>query len=73
MEIIKVEDIYIIKINNKYLAGKYESEDTALFAVDNLKHIDLDTVWNYVLGAEGGEKVIKKEDLMTLLKEEINP
>ncbi|EPG6797218.1 hypothetical protein NOX19_000094 [Klebsiella aerogenes] len=68
MNIIKVDNIFIIKNGNHYLAGKYDSEDTAMFSIENISALDLDTVWNYVLGTEDRSHVITTEDITQFLR-----
>lgn len=45
MEFKKIEEFYNIKDGDDYLAGKYDSEETAQYAFDELGVIHLDSLW----------------------------
>lgn len=69
MDIIKVDAIYLIKEGTKYLPGKYASKTVAQYTIDNIKKLDLDSVWNYTLSLNKVDgSVISKEDIDHFIK-----
>ncbi|MDS0453230.1 hypothetical protein [Klebsiella quasipneumoniae] len=65
MEILKVGDYYCVKNGEAFVGGKFDSEDTAQLAVDNLPVYLFESVWIYALS--NGQACIAVEDVNALL------
>ncbi|HBM3076840.1 TPA: hypothetical protein O4E86_000880 [Klebsiella oxytoca] len=68
MEVVKVGDIYNLKSNDSFLAGKYADQETAKYAADNLCLEQLETLWVYAL-INQGKSVIEKADVLIFISQ----
>lgn len=66
MEVVKVGDIYNLKSNDSFLAGKYADKEAAKYAADNLCLEQLETLWVYAL-INQGKSVIEKADVLIFI------
>lgn len=62
MDAVKVGDIYNLKQNGEFMAGKYLNKAAAQYAADNLNAEQLETLWIYVQ-VNQGKSAIEKADV----------
>lgn len=61
MEIVKDGDYFNVKNGTEFLAGKFETEEDAQYAIYNLRVEDFDCVWLFVLSDDRDR--VTKEDI----------
>lgn len=65
MEILKVGDYYCVKNGASFVGGKFDSQEAAQMAVDNLPVDFFESVWIYSLS--NGQSSITMSDVNAML------
>lgn len=76
VEYIQSGQMWFIQYQHEFVGGRYDSQEVAMFAVENLSLPDMDEVWMIKCsnnpGVTGGEILLSQDDVNEFIEAKIS-